>query len=223
MPALDPRYVSELYSAYASGRLSPAYALLVETQAALRADIRQDVLHAEAIAGAMLEAEAGEPVAPNAFEKVLQAIDRLDETEDLAVAAAARASDSLSELLALPEPVREHALEAVRTSGWRRLTGGVSRLRLSHNPAVRAHLYRIRPGATVPVHSHRGEELTLVLTGGFSDQGNRYGPGDLCRQTVRDTHKPVADEDEVCFALTVSEGGMTFKGLLGLIQKIAGQ
>ncbi|WP_158085743.1 ChrR family anti-sigma-E factor [Henriciella aquimarina] len=223
MPQIDPSYVSELYSAYAAGRLSPAFALLVETQAALRTDIRNDIAHAEAIAGALLERETGEAMSPRAFESVLHAIDALEDSEDVAVQIGETDLADDEELRGLPEPVRTRALKAFGQSGWRRLTGGVSRIDLSENTAVHAHLYRIRPGASVPAHSHKGDELTLVLTGGFSDHTGSYGPGDISCQSPGDTHHPVADDDGVCIALAVSEGGLKFTGILGLIQKFAGQ
>ena len=56
-------------------------------------------------------------------------------------------------------------------------------------------LYRIEPGATVPSHSHFGDELTLVVQGGFSDEVGSYGPGDICLKTPSDTHAPVGDDD----------------------------
>ena len=53
----DPAFqYSELYAAYAAGTLDPGYALLVETQGALRDDVRQSVAVSEAAAGILLEA-----------------------------------------------------------------------------------------------------------------------------------------------------------------------
>ncbi len=216
-------YVSELYSAYSAGQLSPAYALLVETQAAMRADISHDLAISEAIAGTFLEHERRDLMAPNAFEKALREIDALEDEVAAPDLAAKLAGEGLNELLDLPPPLRDKALEACAEKGWSRLTNGVSRLDLSGSIAVHAHLYRITPGSSVPKHSHHGQELTLVIRGGFSDEIGSYGPGDLCCKTPADTHQPVADDDGVCIALAVIEGGMRFKGVLGLIQKLTGR
>lgn len=213
---------SELYSAYAAGRLSPPFALLVETQSALRADIAHDVAVAEEVAGAILESERIDRLAPNAFEKALQAIDALDDPA-ASTEAARTAGEGLNELLALPEPLRTEALDSCGRDGWQKLTKGVQRLDLGTNSALYAHLYRIEPGSAVPHHSHRGNEYTLVVQGGFTDDAGSYGPGDICRQTPTDFHQPVADQDGVCFALAVSEGGMKFTGLLGVLQKLSGR
>lgn len=219
-----PSYVSELYSAYAAGRLSPSFALMVETQASLRTDIRQDVQFAEAVAGAMLEEEELDRMAPNAFETALRAIDaEAGGRDDAALAAANRAGDAVRELLGLPEPLRERALDVCATSGWKRLTRGVSRLDLGLDQGEHAHLYRIEPGHGVPRHSHKADEYTLVVQGGFTDASGSFGPGDISCQTPEDTHQPVADEDGVCIALAVSGGGLKFTGVLGFLQKIAGR
>lgn len=213
--------MSELYSAYAAGRLSPAFALMLETQATLRADVSQDLHCAEAIAGAVFEEETPDRLAPNAFEKTLQAIDAITVNEDMAIAAAERAGEGVNELLCLPEPLRERALEACEQAGWRQLTNGVSRIDLHLAPGTHTHLYRIEPGCSVPRHTHRSDEYTLVVQGGFTDETGSYGPGEISRQTPTDTHQPVADDDGVCIALAVSQSGMKFTGVLGLLQKLA--
>ena len=212
--------MSELYSAYAAGRLSAPYALLVETQAAIRPDIRAEVACAESLSGIFFEQDTGEALAPNAYERTLQAIDRLDDGEN-GRHAAQLANERLTELMDLPEPLREKALEACVGKGWKRLTGGVSRLDIA-TAGGHAHLYRIKPGAAVPRHTHEGDELTLVVRGGFTDENGSFGPGDVALQTPDDTHQPVADQDGICLALAVSEGGMKFKGMLGLMQRLFG-
>lgn len=215
--------MSELYSAYAAGRLSPAFALMVETQAAIRADIKADIAVSEAIAGAMLEDEKPALMSPNAFEAALRAIDKEPQSEEAHLSAVLDAGRELQEMLDLPEPLREHVLEACERNGWKRMTGGVSRLDIGSGPAVHAHLYRIKPGASVPRHSHKGNEYSLVLQGGFTDASGSYGPGDISMQTPDHTHEPVADDDGVCIVLAVSEGGLKFTGVLGLLQRLSGR
>ena len=220
MPEMSSQ-LSELYSAYAAGTLSPSFALLVETQAAIRPDIRAHLTQAETLSGIFFEREAQTRLAPNAYEKTLHAIDELEEEAD-SRQAAQMASERLDEIMTLPEPLREKALESCVRGGWKHLTGGGSRLDISRTSAGSAHLYRIKAGASVPSHSHFGNELTLVVRGGFSDETGSYGPGDLAFNTPDDTHTPVGDDDGVCMALAVSDGGMQFKGMLGILQKVFG-
>jgi putative transcriptional regulator len=71
-------------------------------------------------------------------------------------------------------------------------------------------LLRGSPGSDVGSHSHRGQEFTLVLKGGFSDETGAYGPGDFQCADDGVTHNPVADPGEDCINLAVTIGGLRF-------------
>lgn len=76
-------------------------------------------------------------------------------------------------------------------------------------------LLKIKAGARVPVHNHHGEEWTLVLQGGFSDNFGNYHAGDLVLRHDHDHHSPVAAANEDCICLTYVEDSLKFKGPLG--------
>jgi len=40
-------------------------------------------------------------------------------------------------------------------------------------------LHRIKAGGKAPEHDHKGTEITVVLTGSFSDEDDIYQPGDF--------------------------------------------
>jgi putative transcriptional regulator len=74
----------------------------------------------------------------------------------------------------------------------------------------------------VPWHTHKGQELTLCLLGEFSDSRGVYGPGDcsISDPTVR--HHPVAHKAGTVYALSVTDAGLKFEGLLGALHKLLG-
>jgi putative transcriptional regulator len=74
---------------------------------------------------------------------------------------------------------------------------------------------RIKAGRSIPSHTHRGPEVTLVLDGGFSDQRGHYSRGDVCVADDTVEHRPVADPDGECLCLALSGGPIRFKGWLG--------
>lgn len=219
LPAPTPEY-SALYSAYVSGSLDPAFALLVETQAALRQDVRTALEISEVVASAQFEAAPPVAMREDALERALSAIDALEDTSPAPAAAALEASDALSELLSLPEPLRETALMAAGEKGWNYTGPGLRRLQLNVSDLTEAELYRIEPGAAVPRHTHEATEFTLVIQGGFSDETGSFGPGDISVKGPEDTHTPVGDDDGICIVLAVRDGGLQFKGLLGIIQRL---
>lgn len=221
LPAPAPAY-SPLYSAYVSGSLDPAFALLVETQAALRQDVREALEIGDIVAGVQLEATAPVAMGQGALDRTLSAIDLLEDKVGDSRSAAANASGALDELLTLPEPLRETALMAAGEKGWSYTGPGLRRLRLNVSDTVEAELHRIEPGAAVPRHTHEATEFTLVIQGGFSDETGSFGPGDIAVKGPEDTHTPVGDEDGVCIVLAVRDGGLRFKGLLGVVQRFLG-
>ncbi|MFH1517527.1 MAG: cupin domain-containing protein, partial [Pseudomonadota bacterium] len=127
---------------------------------------------------------------------------------------------AIEDVSALPEPIRR---AAGASSRWKAPVPGIRRMALEIDSPMHVELYRIEPGAAVPRHSHAGIELTLVIAGGFSDALGSYGPGDLVVNGPDDTHRPVGDEGDICFALALRDGGLKFTGPLGMIQRLLGQ
>jgi len=213
----------EVYSSYAAGCLDPAFCLLVETQVALRPDVGRAVARAETIAGIFLETEDAAPLSEGAAAKALAMIDAYEADQAPSAAAIHKATEGLDEFLSLPEPLRDTALQSFQTNKWQSLTRGIRRLKLEADSQAEIELYRIEPGCTVPRHSHKGSEFTLVVSGGFSDESGRFGPGDISVKGPEDTHQPTGDMDGVCFALAVRDGGLKFTGMMGLVQRLIGQ
>ncbi|MFN3911594.1 cupin domain-containing protein, partial [Hyphomonas sp.] len=98
----------------------------------------------------------------------------------------------------------------------------LKRLNLRSGERLETELYRISPGARIPRHAHAGNEYTLVVAGGFSDERGSYGPGEVVINGPNDLHQPVGDEGEVCYALAVRDGGLRFTGVMGLLQRLMG-
>ncbi|MAN45379.1 MAG: hypothetical protein GYB49_15900 [Alphaproteobacteria bacterium] len=221
MPTSPASAFGELYSAYAAGRLDPAFALLLETQSMLRPQVRQAMAVGETVSGLMLERDQPAAMSANAGVRALAMIDEM-EAAGGALDAALRLPEE-PELSDLPEPLREPALRAYGGKGWQNLASGIRRLGLDVGSALEVELYRIQPGARVPRHTHGGQEFTLVVSGGFSDETGSYGPGDMAINGPEDTHQPVGDADGICYALAVRDSGLRFTGVMGLVQRLLGK
>ena len=212
----------EFYSAYSAGTLDPALELLVETQAALRADVRRELMAANAVGGHFLESEIAAPMSFRATERVLEKIDAMEALPEEHLKAAKLAGKMVDELIRLPEPLQERALQCSVNSSWKFAGKGLRILEMDISPSVSAELLRIEPGCGAPTHTHAGMEYTLVVAGGFTDEYGSYGPGDIAVVGPDHMHRPIADEGEVCFALAVRDGELKFQGLLGVLQKFFG-
>ena len=89
-----------------------------------------------------------------------------------------------------------------------------SALRISHlqtgDPDHEFALYHIKAGGQIPEHTHRGNEMTLVLEGGFSDSHGSYHKGDFIFRRPGDIHTPTALQSEDCICLAVLDAPLKF-------------
>lgn len=206
-----------LTSAYAAAALSPALALLVETQAALSPETACDIATADAIGGALLEADAPEALAADALERVFARIAAQDDDDSDRVSFEGAHGEDLARL---PAPLRAHAARALSLSGWKFAAPGIRSLSLNVDGDAKAEILRIEPGASAPEHTHDGEEFTLVLTGAFHDHRGVYHVGDVAHADASVTHRPVGEAGPVCYSLAVTHAPLRFKGALGLLQRV---
>jgi putative transcriptional regulator len=73
----------------------------------------------------------------------------------------------------------------------------------------------------MPRHTHRGEELTLVLQGSFSDAAGNYARGDVATANAEIDHQPLAGAGELCLCLAVEEEPLRLTGIVGRALNLA--
>lgn len=204
---------------YAAGALAEGPAIAVATHLSLCALCRAEVARFEALGGALVadaaEPEA-EPAAGAASDPLLEAtLARLDAAEAAPPAAAGPALDAAARRL-VPSPLWPYLGAAPAALAWKRIGRGVREARIRvPGERRRVSLLRIRAGAAVPVHTHVGEELTVVLSGGFSDDAGHYARGDFVALNEAHEHRPMADPAEDCICLTVVDAPARLTGPLG--------
>lgn len=100
------------------------------------------------------------------------------------------------------------AMKSIGLKEWQGI-GKISRARLDlEDSAMRTSLLHIDKGGSVPQHSHKGFELTLLLDGSFEDEFGRYQKGDFIWLDETHSHTPTTTEGCVC--LTVSSDALHF-------------
>lgn len=97
---------------------------------------------------------------------------------------------------------------------WERISKGLEIGRLRFDDNLReVSLQKLSPNAKVGHHDHKGNEITVVLKGSFSDQNGVYLPGDFLFKTPGNEHRPIASSDGDCICLTVADAPVKFRGL----------
>ncbi|MFT6072372.1 MAG: putative transcriptional regulator [Alphaproteobacteria bacterium] len=82
---------------------------------------------------------------------------------------------------------------------------------------VKVSIMNIDAGTEIPPHTHKGLELTQIISGGFYDQKSAYHAGDLTFKDHQDNHAPKIFDDSPCKCLVVRYGGLKFTGSMGLV------
>ncbi len=201
---------SELLLDYASGALAEGPALLVASHLAFNREARADVAALEAAAGDMLAAMPAEALPDDALARTLARIEA-----EPAPAPKGPAKDDAVRVVgtAIPTPLRHYLPDGAQ---WRAALGGFEEIELPlGDKSYRATLLRMAAGRGLPTHRHAGSEYTLVLAGGFSDGRGRFDRGDICVADPSVEHKPVADPDQPCICLVVSEAPVRLTGFFG--------
>lgn len=97
---------------------------------------------------------------------------------------------------------------------WRTKLPGFKEYEFGDIDGCEVSLMWIRGGRSLPAHTHRGVELTLVLDGAYSDVRARYGPGDISVADDNVVHRPIAENDRPCIAFSVLEAPIKLRGSL---------
>lgn len=202
----------DLLLEYAGGGLDEGSSLLVASHLALCDRCRRIVADAEAVGGALLESSVPEEMSDSGAAAMLARLDAEPAPgPQRRVAGDAR----------LPVPVRRYVANA--GTRWRRMGRGVQQLVLHRSPRSTARLIRLAPGSRVPEHTHRGSELTLVLTGAYRDAFGTFARGDVAEHDERVMHAPTVTDEAECIVLAVTDAPLHFRSpLVRLVQPLLG-
>jgi putative transcriptional regulator len=84
---------------------------------------------------------------------------------------------------------------------------------------IHTSLLHIEPGGSVPEHTHKGFELTVLVEGTFSDEKGDYVAGDFIMLDKQHQHHPVSEKGCLCF--TVANDSLHFtQGINKLLNPI---
>ncbi len=96
------------------------------------------------------------------------------------------------------------------TDGWSKLVGKLWQAPVELGEGGKAHFIYMEKGGSVPEHTHRGNELTLVINGEFEDGVHCYDSGDFIQLDGHHTHTPVSHDDDGCLVFTFVDEPLHF-------------
>lgn len=115
----------------------------------------------------------------------------------------------------LPRSLRRYA---DKTGNWKRLVGKLWQAQVDIGGDARAEFIYMEQGGSVPEHTHKGNEWTLVVNGEFEDGHNKYESGDLILLDDTDIHTPVSNDPDGCLVFSIVDKPLHFtSGLARLL------
>jgi putative transcriptional regulator len=208
--------------AYAAGTLNEGFSLLLAAHIELCPRCQTRVIEAETLGGTMLFDLQPEEQPTGGIEDVWLRIENNTNHEQETTYHPLPENKSQAEFPMILSPYIEGRLEDI---SWRSLVPGIRQHVLkdvdSDNGSVR--LLSIAPGVTIPHHTHKGGELTLILRGSYIDEIGRFSRGDIADLDTSNHHQPVADTGEDCICLIATDERLRFSGVFSrMLQPLIG-
>jgi putative transcriptional regulator len=199
----------DLLVEYASGSLSIAPCISITTHLQYCKQCCDSVESLGEIGGELLITSEAVPVSDDLFDRILERVDSVVE-EVTPQAPHRQCSDTVS-------PQLPEFLQRLLPDGdldWRRLSPSLKVAPISvGEQEYELALHRIDAGGKAPEHDHGGKEITVVLTGSFSDEDGVYQPGDFLVREPGNTHRPFAARNQECICLSVLEAPIKLTGM----------
>ena len=197
----------ELLLAYSAGTLDQGQHVAIATHLVQCGPCRGSVRDMEGLGGSVISALPPSAMADDSLASLEARLDEPDATPSIVPRKAVGV-----DMPGLPPFVR-----GLPAGKWRWLAPNVQlrRLALTAPDDTRVFLLRSKAGVKMLPHGHTGFEMTCVLTGSYSRDGARYGPGDFDFGDSGNSHEIAIGPESECISLVAMQGELRLKGLLG--------
>lgn len=194
---------------YSAGALPTALSVVAATHLERCAACRARLLDADRIGGVLMQQQRIDAPSDDARAAMLALLDAEPATAAAAMPAELMEETDPDRLPAALHPWFGHSLRALR---WKRVAPGVQRIRAGSIAGGDLMLLRIAPGSKLPLHSHGGNELTVILDGAYDDMLGHFGPGDVADLDGQTQHQPVTSPGVPCICVAATDAPLKFSG-----------
>jgi len=185
---------------YAAGSLPSSQALCVAAHLHYCAQCRAKVGELQELGAELFCRQSPAAVSKSELDKLLQRIEALPAQPEDAITPTAQDLPRSSSLL--PRALDKFTKGNLDSLRWQQIGRNfrITALKLG-DPLRETSMFFIKAGGSVPEHQHRGDEITVILKGSFSDMEGKYSVGDFVVRTQGESHRPVASQDQDCLCL----------------------
>ncbi|PSW06786.1 ChrR family anti-sigma-E factor [Photobacterium lipolyticum] len=200
---------------YAAGDLDPASSIMMSAHLEYCINCRLRIDELEASYTQVLESTPAEPMTCGLTEMLSQILSQPAEPLGVEPVPISGVLKLDNKEFHLPRALQRHKDEI---GPWSRLPGKIQRAYVSTGGKSKMNFIYMEPDSALPEHTHQGLEITLVLSGRFTDEHASYGPGDFIVQTTEHQHSPKTRPGQDCLCLTLLDAPLHFtSGLATLL------
>jgi len=200
----------ELLLDYSAGKCDAAFNIVVASHVGDCVRCQNTIALHHEIAGDSLRNEKPAKMATTALDVMKMSEDASSETPEPIVA-----SDK-SEIFGIDVPplLSSYLPGKLDNLKWKKITNRLKQAIIKTDGQASLRLLWMAPGTSIPAHGHKGQEMALILSGGYYDGDMAYTKGDLHFADHETPHIPVAMEDGPCLVLAATDGPLIFSGLI---------
>lgn len=206
----DSRFLTD----FAAANLPLSEAMCVSVHLEYCGKCRAHVKQLSEVGAVLLESAGRESLAAESFDQVMARIDTAEPMltpfakvdQENGIGDVPNAQDSRLTSLVSPR-----ALKGILRAGFEQLNWVQLGAQLRIAPLIvdadtrETAIYDIKAGGKLPEHEHRGEEITVLLKGSFSDAEGSYSLGDFIVRNKGEVHQPTVTLDMGCVCLVSLE------------------
>ncbi|WP_416308272.1 ChrR family anti-sigma-E factor [Neptunicella sp. SCSIO 80796] len=198
----------ELLIRFSAGQMPDALGLMLACHLENCPQCRNRQNLFEQVGGELLQHNAELPVTEGLLDSILAKLDQP------AAAPKIQTQNAVSSII--PTPLKRFVDGDYEHLPWSGFIRAIQEINLPFSDSrYTAKLYKIAAGKELPVHTHRGNEYTLVMQGSFSDNAGRYHIGDFIQTDTTTVHQPKAHDEGDCICFAVIDAPLKMTGFFG--------
>lgn len=200
---------------FARGEAEPAWALLIAAHVDMCPHCQDELDSITEKLSEQLLPEASPATTEISFDSMMFDIMKLEPIKTETVIPEKHFLEWEGRQFELPRALRR---VATKTESWTKLVGKLWQAPVDLGDMGKGHFIYMEKGGSVPEHTHRGNELTLVINGEFEDGHRCYDTGDFILMNQDNTHMPVSNHDDGCLVFSFVDQPLHFtSGLARLL------
>lgn len=205
---------TEQLTQYAQGTLFPAESIMVSAHCDMCTRCRKIVHEAtESLATQVFDFPSQTVVFDECLGAMLADITQLPAASGVGIGGQVETRPSAEEIeldgkvFTIPRTLQ---VLAGKTGNWSGLVGKLWQAPVDLGYSGAANFIYMAKGGSVPEHTHRGVEYTLVLDGEFGDGLHHYRTGDFIKMDGEHTHAPQTSYHSGCLVFSVLDQPLHF-------------